>query len=96
MLAVKERACAILGEFERAQTELVGNAVILSDGKAGTVESVLLDEIHGLRNRYPGTRREVARLDHQIRSDGLRRLREMNASGFSAGYRHPVAPIGRA
>ena len=49
MPAVKERACTILGEFERAQSELVGKAVILTDGKAGTVESVGLDEIHGLR-----------------------------------------------
>jgi len=49
MLAVKERACTILGEFEQAQTELVGKAVILTDGKAGTVESVWLDEVHGLR-----------------------------------------------
>ena len=49
MRAVKQRACTILGEFEGAQTELVGKAVILTDGKAGTVESVWLDEIHGLR-----------------------------------------------
>jgi hypothetical protein len=35
--AVKQRACTILGEFTRAQTELVGKAVILTDGKAGTV-----------------------------------------------------------
>ena len=49
MPAAKVRACTILGEFEQAQTELVGKAVILSDGKAGTVESVCLDEIHGLR-----------------------------------------------
>jgi hypothetical protein len=35
MRALKERACTILGEFERAWTELVGKAVILSDGKAG-------------------------------------------------------------
>jgi hypothetical protein len=46
---IMERACTILGEFTRAQTELVGKAVILSDGKAGTVESVWLDEVHGLR-----------------------------------------------
>ena len=31
------------------QTELVGKAVILTDGKAGTVENVWLDELHGLR-----------------------------------------------
>ena len=49
MPAVKQRACTILDEFEQAQTELVGKAVILTDGKAGTVESVWLDEIHGLR-----------------------------------------------
>jgi hypothetical protein len=39
----------ILSKFEQAQTELVGTAVILTDGKAGTVESIWLDEIHGLR-----------------------------------------------
>ena len=44
-----EHASAILGEFEQAQTELVGKAVILTDGKAGTVEQVWLDEVHGLR-----------------------------------------------
>jgi hypothetical protein len=49
MQTVKVRASMILGEFEQAQTELVGKAVILTDGKAGTVESVWLDEMHGLR-----------------------------------------------
>ncbi len=43
------RATAILGEYEQVQTELVGKAVILTDGKAGTVEKVWLDELHGLR-----------------------------------------------
>jgi hypothetical protein len=43
------RASTILSEYEQAQTELVGKAVILSDGKAGTVESVWLDDMHGLR-----------------------------------------------
>jgi hypothetical protein len=43
------RASTILGEFEQAQTELVGKAVILTDGKAGTVKQVWLDELHGLR-----------------------------------------------
>jgi hypothetical protein len=47
--AVKDRACTILSEFARAQSELVGKVVILSDGTAGPVESVWLDEIHGLR-----------------------------------------------
>jgi hypothetical protein len=49
MPTVKLRATTILGELEQAQTELVGKAVILSDGEAGTVESVWLDEMHGLR-----------------------------------------------
>jgi hypothetical protein len=49
MPIVKARACKILGEFEEAQTELIGKTVILADGKAGTVESVSLDELHGLR-----------------------------------------------
>jgi len=39
----------ILGEFEQAQTERVGRAVVLTHGKAGTVESVSLDEMNGLR-----------------------------------------------
>jgi hypothetical protein len=49
MPAAKARATAILGELERAHVELVGKAVVLTDGKAGTVESICLDEIHGLR-----------------------------------------------
>jgi hypothetical protein len=49
MPIAKAHASTILGEFEQAQSELVGKAVILTDGKAGTVESVSLDELHGLR-----------------------------------------------
>jgi hypothetical protein len=49
MPIAKLRAATILAEFEQAQTELLGKAVILTDGKAGTVESVWLDEFHGLR-----------------------------------------------
>jgi hypothetical protein len=49
MPAVKLRVSTILGAFEEAQTELVGKAVVLTDGKAGTVENVWLDELHGLR-----------------------------------------------
>jgi hypothetical protein len=49
MPTVKVRASTILSEFEQAQAELVGRAVILTDGKAGTVEKVWLDELHGLR-----------------------------------------------
>ena len=49
MSTVKLRASTILGAFEQAQSELVGKAVVLTDGKAGTVENVWLDEYHGLR-----------------------------------------------
>jgi hypothetical protein len=49
MPTAKVRASTILREFDQAQTELIGKAVILTDGKAGTVESVWLDEMHGLR-----------------------------------------------
>jgi hypothetical protein len=49
MPAANVRASAILSEFEQAQTELLGKAVVLTDGKAGTVETVSLDELHGLR-----------------------------------------------
>src|SRR3977135_2733224 len=49
MPSVKLRASVILGAFEEAQSELVGKAVVLTDGKAGTVENVWLDEFHGLR-----------------------------------------------
>jgi hypothetical protein len=49
MPAVKLGASMILGAFEEAKLELVGRAVALTDGKAGTVESVWLDELHGLR-----------------------------------------------
>jgi hypothetical protein len=49
MPAVKLRASTILGAFEEAQFEIVGKAVVLTDGKAGTVENVWLDELHGLR-----------------------------------------------
>jgi hypothetical protein len=40
--------------LEQAQAELVGKAVVLTDGKAGTVEHVWLDELHGLRISIKG------------------------------------------
>jgi hypothetical protein len=49
MPTAKLRASVILSAFEEAQSELVGKAVVLTDGKAGTVENVWLDELHGLR-----------------------------------------------
>ena len=49
MQTAKIRASTILSELEQAQAELVGKAVVLTDGKAGTVERIWLDEMHGLR-----------------------------------------------
>ena len=49
MPTAKVHALTILGAFDAARSELVGKAVVLSDGKAGTVENVWLDEVHGLR-----------------------------------------------
>ena len=49
MPTAKLNALAILGAVDEARSELVGKAVVLTDGKAGTVEGVWLDELHGLR-----------------------------------------------
>jgi hypothetical protein len=51
---IHERASNILLEFELARTDLVGKVVALSDGKAGTVEGIFLDELHGLRVSIEG------------------------------------------
>ncbi len=49
MPTTQVRASTILAAFDQAQAELVGKAVILTDGKAGTVDNIWLDEFHGLR-----------------------------------------------
>ena len=49
MPSVKRRASKILDEYGAAQSELIGKAVVLTDGKAGTVKKIWLDELHGLR-----------------------------------------------
>jgi len=52
--SVKRRASKILDEYGAAQSELIGKAVVLTDGKAGTVENIWLDELHGLRISIAG------------------------------------------
>jgi hypothetical protein len=52
--AVKRRALKILHAFEEADAQLVGKAVVLTDGKAGTVEAIWLDDVHGLRISIKG------------------------------------------
>ena len=54
MPVAKRCASTILCAFHEAEAELVGKAVVLSDGKAGTVEIVSLDEDHGLRISIEG------------------------------------------
>jgi hypothetical protein len=49
MPTVKLDALTIIEAFEEARSENIGKAVVLTDGKAGTVENVWLDELHGLR-----------------------------------------------
>lgn len=44
----------ILSAFEEARSQLIGRSVVLTDGKAGTVENVWLDELHGLRVSIKG------------------------------------------
>ena len=44
-----EYASTILSSYEKAASDLIGNAVVLTDGKAGSVEKIWLDELHGLR-----------------------------------------------
>jgi hypothetical protein len=47
MPSVMRRASKILNEYGAAQSELIGKAVLLTDGKAGTVANVWPDEFHG-------------------------------------------------
>ena len=54
MPSVKLRASTIMNAFGEAQSELIGRAVVLTDGKAGTVEDVWLDDLHGLRISIKG------------------------------------------
>jgi hypothetical protein len=54
MPSAKLHASTILSALEEAQSELVGKAVVLTDGKAGTVENVWLDELHGFRISVKG------------------------------------------
>jgi hypothetical protein len=50
----QESALNILRDFEEARVKLVGKGAILSDGKAGTIDNVYLDELHGLRISIDG------------------------------------------
>ncbi len=44
-----KRAMNILGELHAAEQELIGKVVVLTDAKAGPIDYVYLDDVHGLR-----------------------------------------------
>ena len=50
----EERAINILRELHAAEEELVGKVVVMTDGKAGAVDHVYLDDVHGLRISISG------------------------------------------
>lgn len=54
MSCVKSSAASILAALGDAHSFLIGKPVVLSDGKAGTVEAISLDEFHGLRISIAG------------------------------------------
>ena len=54
MPSVKRRASKILDEYGAARSELIDKPVVLTDGKAGRVENVWLDELHGFRISIKG------------------------------------------
>ncbi|MGO9359195.1 MAG: PRC-barrel domain containing protein [Xanthobacteraceae bacterium] len=54
MTTAKLHASTILSAFDAVHSQLVGKAVVLTDGKAGTVDGVWLDETHGLRLSISG------------------------------------------
>jgi len=50
----EERAINILRELHAAEEELIGRAVVMTDGKAGTIDHLYLDDVHGLRISISG------------------------------------------
>ena len=46
---MSDHASAILASYAKAATELMNRTVVLTDGKAGMVEGLWLDEVHGIR-----------------------------------------------
>jgi hypothetical protein len=51
---VELHAKMIIYAYDDVVSELVGKAVVLTDGKAGAVEKIWLDELHGLRISIKG------------------------------------------
>jgi hypothetical protein len=53
-ITVEKRAINVLRELHAAEEELVGRAVVMRDGKAGTIDHVYLDDVHRLRISISG------------------------------------------
>ena len=89
MPTVKLHALTILGALDEARSELVGKAVVLTDGKAGTVENVWLDELHGLRISIRGHDGKWPVSTIKIRADRLNRLaaERLSRTGFASDRR---------
>ena len=68
MPAVKLRASTILRAFHEAEAELVGKAVVLSDGKSGDGGNCLTRRGPRLKNFHRGPCRELAQFNNQIRA----------------------------
>jgi len=49
-----ERAINILRKLHAAEQDLLGKTVVMSDGKAGMIDHVDLDDAHGLRISISG------------------------------------------
>ncbi|WP_407181706.1 PRC-barrel domain containing protein [Bradyrhizobium sp. STM 3562] len=50
----EKRAINILRELHAAEEELVGRVVVMTDGKAGAIDHIYLDDVHGLRISISG------------------------------------------
>ncbi|WP_063958274.1 hypothetical protein [Bradyrhizobium manausense] len=51
---MRKESLSILWELQAAEDELIGKTVVVTDGKAGTIGHVHLDEVHGLRISIAG------------------------------------------
>jgi hypothetical protein len=76
----------ILRELQQAQADLVGKGVVLANGRAGTVDGVLLDDLHGLRITVCRDTTATGRFQrsnsqkHNDRGDSKERPREAGCS----------------
>jgi hypothetical protein len=86
---VEKRALIILHELHAAERELIGRAVVLTDGKAGTIDGVFLDDPHGPRISIVGHEGRWPLSTVKHRADRLRELADrIQARAVLASARH--------